>query len=129
MKKNFDIERINKKISQHIFFGKFSALKIQYCFDDEEFYFQLGLKKNPNKWEWKKIKLNHNEVGEIIHLCQQKNYSTAFFHKFKNISTQIWIKKNEKDLSIKIDKVSKKLVIGEIEILKIFLEKNLFKKI
>ena len=127
IEKNFDNIRINKEILEHIFFGKITALKIQYCIDDENFYFQLGLKKN-EKWNWKRVKMSLNEIGEIIFSTIQKEYKTSFFHNFKNNKTQIWINKSEKNLTIKIDQVSKTLSIGEIQILKIFLEKNLFLK-
>ena len=106
---------------EKVFFGKNTCFKIQLS-KNRECYFHIGLNKN-NVWEWQKVKINENEIGEIIYTIKKENSKTSFYHKFNNFKNQIWINKSEKSLTIKINEISKSFIIGEIEILRILLEK------
>lgn len=102
------------------FFGKINCLKIQFN-TQKECYFHLGL-DTKGKWDWQKVKMSNNELGEIIWLLKRDIGKCAFFHSFGTSKTQIWCNKSEKGFSIKVDKVSKNLSIGEAEVLRVLLE-------
>ncbi len=102
------------------FFGKINCLKIQFN-TQKECYFHLGL-ETKGKWEWNKVKMSNNELGEIIWLLKRDVGKCAFFHSFGTSKTQIWCNKSDKGFSIKVDKVSKNLSIGEAEVFRILLE-------
>lgn len=102
------------------FFGKINCLKIQFN-NQKECYFHLGL-DTKGKWDWQKVKMSNNELGEIIWLLKRDIGKCAFFHSFGTSKTQIWCNKSEKGFSIKVDKVSKNLSIGEAEVLRVVLE-------
>ena len=109
-------------IFEKVFFAKTTCFKIQIS-ESRECYFHIGLNQNLEKWVWEKVKINENEIGEIIYSLSKIEHKTSFFHKFNNSNNQIWINKSEKSLTIKINKVSKSFGIGEIEVLKIILKK------
>lgn len=102
------------------FFGKINCLKIQLN-NDFDCYFHLGL-DTKGEWSWIKVKMSINELGDIIHLLRQEIAKCSFFHSFGDNKTQIWCNKSEKGFSIKIDKISKNLSIGESEVLRVILE-------
>lgn len=110
----------NQLYIDEAFFGKINCLKIQFN-NQKECYFHLGL-DTKGKWDWQKVKMSNNELGEIIWLLKRDIGKCAFFHSFGTSKTQIWCNKSEKGFSIKVDKVSKNLSIGEAEVLRVLLE-------
>ena len=94
--------------------------------EQKECYFHFGTEKN-NSYEWKKVKMCDNELGEIVLVLQNKKTSTAFFHKFKGNDTQIWINKKDKYFFIKVKELSKSFSEGEQVVLKILLENIIWK--
>lgn len=109
-----------KLLVDKAFFGKINCLKIQFN-SEKECYFHLGLEKN-KVWDWQKVKMNSNELGDIIYLLKKEIGKCSFFHSFGTSKTQIWCNKSEKGFSIKIGQVSKNIVIGEAEVLRVLLE-------
>lgn len=103
------------------FFGKESALKVQYDKDTNKLYLGVG-KKNDNDWTWEKAKLKDVEAAEILRVIASKTEAASFFHSFNNKNTKIWVNKSEDSLVIKIESQSKKLNPAEQEVLRIFLE-------
>ncbi|MFP4523168.1 MAG: hypothetical protein ACOCQQ_00465 [Candidatus Nanoarchaeia archaeon] len=108
---------------QKAFFGKNNCLKITVN-NNLECYFEFGTpkktllaKKDGRGWNWKPVKFNDNELGEIINVLEGKKDSVSFFHDFKGDKTQIWIKKTEKFFSIKVKELSKGLHDGEQRVL------------
>jgi ribonuclease HI len=116
---------IDNLILDKSFFGKMTCLKIQLN-EEKDLYFHMGILNGKN-WKWEKVKMNQNEIGEIIYGTKQKEFTTSFFHKYKTSQNQIWINKSTEKMTIKINKVSKSLVIGEIEVLRILLENCILK--
>ncbi len=104
------------------FFGKESALKIQYDKENNKIYLGIGKKGSNNDWTWEKAKLKDIEAAEILRVIASKTEAASFFHTFNNKNTKIWINKNEDSLIIKVDDQSKKLNPAEQEVLRIFLE-------
>jgi hypothetical protein len=111
---------VNTFILNRAFFGKINCLKILMN-SEKEVYFHLGLKKMGN-WDWKKVKMSDNELGEIINVLSCKDGACSFFHSYNEKKAQIWIKKSEKSCNVKINEVSKNLTVGEFEVLRILLE-------
>ena len=104
------------------FFGKESALKVQYDKETNRIYLGVGKKGSNNDWTWGNAKLKDVEAAEIIRVIASKTEAASFFHSFNNKKTKIWINKSEDSLSIKIENQGKKLNPAEQEVLRIFLE-------
>jgi len=104
------------------FFGKESALKVQYDKENNNIYLGVGKKGSNNDWTWENAKLKDVEAAEIIRVIASKTEAASFFHSFNNKDTKIWINKNEDSLIIKVDDQSKKLTPAEQEVLRLFLE-------
>lgn len=115
---------------QKAFFGKDNCLKVSLN-KDMDCYFEFGTpktkdsasgKSGPDKpvqgWNWKPVKFNDAELGEIILVLEGKKTSTSFFHDFKGDKTQIWISKTEKFFSIKVKELTKGLNDGEQVVLR-----------
>lgn len=107
-------------ILNRAFFGKINCLKILMN-SEKEVYFHIGLLKMGN-WEWKKVKMSDNELGEIINVLKNCDGACSFYHKYNDKKAQIWIKKSEKSCNVKVNDFSKNLTIGEFEVLRIILE-------
>lgn len=119
---------MNKVHMQKAFFGKDNCLKLTLSEkideknklnNEKECYFEFGTPKQNSKegWNWKPVKFNDAELGEIINVLEGKKDSVSFFHDFKGDKTQIWIKKSEKFFSIKVKELSKGLNDGEQRVL------------
>jgi len=102
------------------FFGKINCLKIQMN-QDNEIYFHMGILK-VGSWSWDKVKMNENELGDIINILKKDEGKCSFYHSFETKKTQIWCNKSKLGFSIKIKDVSKNLSVGELEVLRIILE-------
>jgi len=111
----------NNFILNRAFFGKINCLKVLMN-SQKEVYFHLGLLDNNDMWQWKKVKMSDNELGEIINVLNRTDGSCSFYHSYNDKKAQIWCKKSEKSFNIKINAVSKNLAIGEFEVLRICLE-------
>lgn len=110
------------------FFGKINCLKIQMNLQNE-IYFHIGLVNSKTKvWRWIKVKMNDSELGEIVNLLKKDIGKCSFFHSFGNLKTQIWCNKSNDSFSIKIKDISKNLSVGELEVLRIILEKAIILK-
>jgi len=104
---------------QKAFFGKDNCLKVSLN-KNMECYFEFGTPKANKEegWNWKPVKFNDAELGEIILVLEGKKTSTSFFHDFKGDKTQIWINKTEKFFSIKVKELTKGLNDGEQVVLR-----------
>lgn len=102
------------------FFGKKNCFKL-ILNDQKECYFHFGIEKN-GIYEWKKVKMNDNELGEIIQVLRKDKPTISFFHNFNGNSTQIWINRKDNYFFIKVKELSKSFSEGEQEVLKILLE-------
>lgn len=121
---NNSIMKLNEQLKlDKAFFGKINCLKIQMNqFNDV--YFHMGLLNSKNKeWNWIKVKFSDSELAEMIHILKKEDAKTSFFHSFDNNTTQIWCNKSKDFFTVKIKDVSKKLTIGEFELLRVILEK------
>ncbi len=67
--------------------------------------------------------MSDTELGGIIHLLRENEGKCSFFHKFESNSTQIWCNKTSDKFTIKINKSSKSLTIGEFEVMRVLLER------
>ncbi|MFA6072599.1 MAG: hypothetical protein WC758_00605 [Candidatus Woesearchaeota archaeon] len=112
-----------KLVINKAFFGKSNCLKATLN-DAGEFYFHFGspkkiqLNSEDSSWSWKKVKLNDNELADILLVLEGKKESIAFFHDFKGEKTQIWISKKDNFLFVKIKEVNKVLTEQEQIILR-----------
>ena len=103
------------------FFGKNNCFKL-ILNDKNECYFHFGIQNN-GSYDWKKVKMSDNEVGDIVRVLNGKADSVCFFHKYNNYDTQIWVNRKEKYFFIKVKELSKSFSTGEQEVLRILLEK------
>lgn len=101
-----------KKIINKAFFGKNNCLKAGLT-DTGDFYFEFGKTADTKTWTWKKVKMNDDELGQILCVLEEKKDSVSFFHDFKGDKTQIWINKKDEFLFIKVKELSKSLSQGE----------------
>lgn len=102
---------VNQIVSK-AFFGKNNCLKA-YLNENLDFYFEFGKTEDEKTWSWKKVKMNDDELGQIINVLENNEQSVSFFHDFKEDKTQIWVNKKDKFLFIKVKELSKSLTIGE----------------
>jgi len=106
-----------KRILSKAFFGKNNCLKAGLN-DQKDFYFEFGKTTDKKIWTWKKVKMNDDELGQILCVLEEKKNSVSFFHDFKGDKTQIWINKKEDVLFVKVKELSKSLSIGEQYVLR-----------
>ena len=97
-------------IINRAFFGKNNCLKF-ILNKDKEVYIHLGLKNGD--WTWKKVKLNDDELGDIVLFLQGDKEKVSFFHDFKGDKTQIWFNKKEGHVFVKINDYVKGLAQNE----------------
>ncbi len=121
---NFTSKKIDDRLRvDRAFFGKINCLKIQMNMEND-IYFHIGLIDQKSKiWRWIKVKMNDVELGEMINLFKKEVGKCSFFHSFGDSKTQIWCNKSLSSFSIKIKDISKNLSIGEMEVLRVILEK------
>ncbi len=100
-----------KSVMERAFFGKQNCLKLQLN-NEGEFYFQFGQEKE--KWDWKKIKMNDMELGEILSVIEGKKNSCSFIHDFKGEKTQLWITIKEGYMFLKTKEMTKSLNANEV---------------
>lgn len=112
----------SRMILEKAFFGKINCFKVLVN-TDNEVYFHLGLLQEKKKeWGWEKAKMNDMELGEIVALLRSSEGSASFYHSFQDKKTQIWCKRDQKGLNLKINDWSKNLSVGESEVIRILLE-------
>lgn len=109
-----------KIILSKAFFGKSNCLKVTLN-DKKETYFHFGVEQK-NEWTWKKVKFSDVELGEMILVLEGKKEKIAFYHKFNNDNTQIWISKKDNGLILKVKEVSKGLIENEAKVLELLLK-------
>jgi hypothetical protein len=114
-----------KLLLNKAFFGKNNCFKLTLN-DKKECYFHFGIQK-AGSYGWKKVKMSDIELGEIIQVLKKEKSSTAFFHNFNGSKTQIWVNRKEKFFFIKVKELSKSFSEGEQAVLRILLEKTIWK--
>ena len=114
-----------KQIITKTFFGKNNCLKA-YVNQNKEFYFEFGVNKE-EKWAWKKVKMNDDELGDILNVLENQKTNTSFFHDFKGDKTQIWITKKDKAFFIKVKELTKSLNEGEQTVLREILKYSIIR--
>ncbi|MGM5481629.1 MAG: hypothetical protein ACQESE_04440 [Nanobdellota archaeon] len=104
---------------QRAFFGKDNCLKVT-LHKKLECYFEFGTPKAEKEkgWKWKPVKFNDVELGEILLVLEGKKQSVSFFHKYKDETTQIWVSRKDKFVTIKVKELSKGLNEGEQTVLR-----------
>jgi len=113
---------MGKTIINKAFFGKNNCLKATLN-EEGDFYFQFGVPKNgnaktPGEWNWKKVKMNDDELGNILNVLNDRKESVSFIHDFKGEKTQLWINKKDNFLFVKVRDISKSLNEGEQSVLR-----------
>jgi len=101
------------------FFGKNNCFKL-ILNEEKECYFHFGTEKS-DSYEWKKVKMSDNELGEILHVLKKEKPSVAFFHKYNGADTQIWINRKDNYFFIKVKELSKSFSEGEQKVLELLL--------
>lgn len=102
------------------FFGKNNCFKL-ILNEEKECYFHFGT-KNVDNYEWKKVKMSDNELGEIIQVLKKEKPSIAFFHKYNDSGTQIWVNCKDNFFFIKVKELSKSFSEGEQKVLELLLK-------
>jgi len=115
------VEKNTAYILNKAFFGKINCLKILMN-TSKEVYFHIGIKDKNDMWIWKKVKMSDTELGDIINVLSNENSACSFYHSYNGKKAQIWCKKSNKSMNIKINDVSKNLTIGEFTVLRVILE-------
>ena len=95
-----------KKILNKAFFGKNNCLKASLN-DDGSFWFEFGKTEDTSTWQWKKVKMNDDELGSILSVLEGKKESVSFFHDFKGDKTQIWVSRKDDAFFMKVKEVNK----------------------
>ncbi len=108
-----------RTLLQRAFFTPDTALKVMVN-SRRECYFQWGW-KTPRSWEWKKVKFNDAELGELLLVLEGKKESVSFYHSFDGkegkSTTQIWVRRSNDYCSFKVQECSKSLNPGEQRVL------------
>ncbi|MGM5480645.1 MAG: hypothetical protein ACQESC_04260 [Nanobdellota archaeon] len=114
---------------QKAFFSKNNCLKVTLN-KNQETYFEFGTPKPKQEkgWNWKPVKFNDMELGEIILILEDKKQTTSFFHSFNNETTQIWISKKNSFFTIKTNTSKKSLQEGEQVVLRELLKHIIVRK-
>lgn len=115
------------------FMSEKSAFKIQLS-DSKEIFFQMGKVDEAKKeWIWTPAKMSVNELGEVIDFIDNPNRKDAtFFHKHDSKTKVVKFSRNENPkypYSVAIDKSQRTMSIGELQVLKVLLEKVIIQKI
>lgn len=105
------------------FFGKDNCLTIQLR--GGNCYFKWG-RKTATGWEWKNVKFNDTELGEILNLLEGNTNEVKFYHSFNDESTQIWISRLEKSVVFKAADYTKGLATGEQKVLEVLLKHTIW---
>lgn len=108
------------------FFGKKNCLKA-YLNDKLDFYLEFGKTADEKTWSWKKVKMNDDELGQILSVLEGTQDSVSFFHSFKEDKTQIWVNKSKEAFFIKVKELSKSLSIGEQYVLRELLKYSIIR--
>ncbi|MBD3208914.1 hypothetical protein GF367_00660 [Candidatus Woesearchaeota archaeon] len=110
-----------KQLIKRSFFGKGNCFKY-LLYDDGTVMFHFGTESS-DKWQWKKVKMNDAELGEILLVLEQKKAEASFYHSFgegkDKQTTQIWVntKPEENAFFIKVKELSKSFNQGEQRVL------------
>ncbi len=107
------------------FFGKNNCFKL-ILNTQNECYFHFGVQQD-NVYQWKKVKINDMELGEIVQVLRKDKPSVSFFHKYNGTDTQIWVNRKDKFFFIKVKELSKSFSEGEQEVLRVLLEQSIWK--
>ncbi|MCF7872469.1 hypothetical protein K9L97_05540 [Candidatus Woesearchaeota archaeon] len=107
---------MTSQILSKAFFGKNNCLKA-YLNDKLDFYIEFGKMQDEKTWSWKKVKMNDDELGELLNVLEGKKNTINFFHDFKGDKTQIWTSMKDKFFFIKVKEVNKSLNEGEQRVL------------
>jgi hypothetical protein len=114
-----------KLLINKAFFGKNNCFKL-ILNEDKECYFHFGIQKD-NNYDWKKVKMSDNELGEIIQVLKKEKLQVSFFHKYNDSGTQIWVNAKDNFFFIKVKELSKSFSEGERKVLEILLEDVILK--
>ena len=107
-------------IMDKAFFGKDNCLTVQLR--DGNCYFKWG-RKAGGKWEWKNVKFNDMELGQILRLLEGQSDEEKFYHAFNDESTQIWISRLQDSVVFKAGDYTKGLNVGEQKVLEVLLSR------
>lgn len=105
-------------IMDKAFFGKDNCLTVQLR--DGSCYFKWG-RKAAEGWQWKNVKFNDMELGQILVLLEGDSDEEKFYHAFNDESTQIWISRLQESVVFKAGDYTKGLNIGEQKVLEVLL--------
>ena len=109
---------------QRAFFGQDNVLKVLVN-SRGECYFQWGWPA-AERWEWKKVKFNDMELGEMLTVLQGQKEKASFFHSYDSVegktTTQIWINRSGGYCTFKVKECSKSLNAGEQKVLEVLLQ-------
>ncbi len=120
-----------KPLIKRSFFGKGNCFKY-LLYDNGVVFFHAGTEKDKN-WQWKKVKMNDAELGELMRVLEGRQESARFFHSFgegkEEQKTQIYANTKEdhkgKAFFIKINQFSKSFNVGEQRVLEAFLHHSM----
>jgi len=112
---------MGKTIINKAFFGKSNCLKVTLS-EERDLYLHFGVPMNGNtkqgdEWIWKKVKMNDDELGDIINVLEHRKDSISFFHEFHGDKTSININRKEQFLFIKAKDITKSLSEAEQRVL------------
>jgi hypothetical protein len=115
---NTDESTYTQPLLDKAFFGKDNCLTIQIR--SGNVYFKWG-KKVGDAWEWKNVKFNDVELGEIFRLLQGDVEEVKFYHSFNDQATQIWGSRMTNSLVLKAGDFTKGLNAGEQKVLEVLI--------
>ena len=113
----------NQKTRQGIrkpFFGKDSCLVFQVNAQARKVFLDVGKKEN-DAWNWKKAKLDDEEMAQILRVLQGDAEEASFYHEYKGNATKIWVNRKEDNVYFRIEDQSKALTPPQQTILDVLL--------
>jgi hypothetical protein len=114
-----------RTLLQRAFFGQENVLKVLVN-SRGECYFQWGWPTAAERWDWKKVKFNDMELGEILLVLQGQKERASFFHTFDGAegksTTQVWVSRSGGYCTFKVKECSKSLTAAEQKVLEVLLQ-------
>ena len=120
-----------KIVVKRSFFGKGNCFKY-LLYGDGVTFFHFGVEKG-QEWQWKKVKMNDVELGEILLVLEGRKADASFYHSFgegeEKQTTSIRVNTKEDDkgkaLFIGVKELNKSFTQGEQRVLQALIQHSL----
>lgn len=120
-----------KIVVKRSFFGKGNCFKY-LLYADGVVFFHFGVEKG-QEWQWKKVKMNDVELGEVLLVLEGRRAEASFYHSYgegaEKQSTSIRVNTKDdskgKALFIGVKELNKSFTPGEQRVLEALIQHSL----